>query len=166
MRERKKRGEGGRGRDIERAERERDAVYCCVSTRLRDTNHVSPAPRPITNTHIDSLRRRGVENTGIDTVAVNSREAYTLIYTKQRCKFTGLTCSKYISSSGIGDFDTSPPHTAYAGECMRDGSLPVGQRICCIFCRWCGRCCQSRWHWWDIPAKRRKAKLEHFFFNF
>ena len=99
---RKKEG-GGRYRES----RERDAVHCCISTKLRDTNHVSPAPRPITNTHIDSLRRRGVENTGADTAAVNSRKAYTLIYTKQCWKFTGLTCLKYISVDEIRDFCTN-----------------------------------------------------------
>lgn len=113
MRERKSKKEGWRYK--ESRERGRDAVHCCISTRLRDTNHVSPAPRPITNTHIDSLRRRGVENMGIDTAAVNSHKAYTLIYTKQCCKFTGLTCSKYISISVIRDFSANMPRKEHAG---------------------------------------------------
>ncbi len=76
-----------------------------------------------------------MENTGIDTAAVNSREAYTLIYTKQCSKFTGLTCSKYISSNEIRDFNANTPRTEHAGGYISDGRLPVGQRICCIFCR-------------------------------
>ena len=51
-------------------------------------------------------------------------------------------------------------------ESVSDAGLPGGQRICCIFCRWCGRCCQSRWHWWDTPAKKRNEQLkQHQQFN-
>lgn len=99
---------GGRGRNTAGAEkeRERDAVYCCISTRLRDTNHVSLAPRPITNTHIDSLRRRGVENTGRDAAAVNSRKAYTLIYTNKAASSHGWEV-KIHQQPWITDFDTN-----------------------------------------------------------
>lgn len=36
-------------------------------------------------------------------------------------------------------------------ECQQ---LPVGQRICCISCRWRGSWSPSRWPWWDTPAER------------
>lgn len=60
-----------------------------------------------------------MENTGIDTAAVNSHEACTLIYRKQCCKFAGLT--KHIRSNGIRDFDTNMPCMVDAGEHMSDG---------------------------------------------
>lgn len=130
--------------------------------RLRHTSHVSPAPPPITNSHIDSLRRRGVANTARDTAAAaNGCQVYTLIYTKQCCKFTRSTCWRNTSGQrqrrGLQS-KHGPHRAAERGEA--DGGLPVGQRICCIFCRWCGRCCPSRWHWWDTPAKTKKAKLK------
>lgn len=37
-------------------------------------------------------------------------------------------------------------------------NIPVGQRICCISCRWRGKWSLSKWRWWGTPSERSTNK--------
>lgn len=102
-----------------------------------------------------TLIHKGVKGWNTGTSAGKSHQACRLICANNRVGSQVLNAQK--GNKWRLSIEAPPAQCKEEKEFGIDGWLPAGQRICCIFCKWCERCCQSRWHWWDTPVKTRNT---------